>query len=212
MSSRPPPGDAGPLSIDLCALVRRSEATLYSHLVTRPTGRALRLGIESQLQELGGPALSILDFRQVVVLDYSCADETVAKLLRRFQGADRPADIYFLARGIGERHREPIEEVLLRHGLALVAELEAGEIALLGHAPALQRAAWSALQRLGRAGHEHIAAEIGASPAEAAAALAELAGRRVVLRPAGTAPGPCAALTTLLQACAGGDDAPRPAV
>ncbi len=189
--------DVASLSIDLSALCRRSVATLYSHLVTRPTGRALRLGIESQLAELGGPALSVLDFSQVVVLDYSCADETVARLLRRFQPDDRPADIYFVARGIGERHREPIEEVLLRHGLALVAELEDGGAALLGHAPPAQREAGTALQRLGRAAAPEVAGAAGLEPEQAEAALDALARRRVLLR-AGHA-GPWVALTALLQ-------------
>ncbi len=195
--SAPRPGDVASLSFDLSALVRRSVATLYSHLVTRPTGRALRLGIESQLEELGGPTLSILDFRQVVVLDYSCADEVVARLLRRFQGDDRPADVYFLARGVADRHREPIEEVLLRHRLALVAELEEGDVALLGEATDLQRAAWSALERLGRAQAAQVAAAIPAPAADAVAALDALAGRRVAL-PA-RARAPYVALTALLR-------------
>ena len=200
--SAPRPGAVASLSFDLSALVRRSVATLYSHLVTRPTGRALRVGIESQLEELGGPALSILDFRQVVVLDYSCADEIVARLLRRFQGDDRPADVYFLARGIAERHREPIEEVLLRHGLALVAELEAGDVALLGHAPDLQRTAWTALEQLGRAQAAQVAAAIAAPTGETAAALVALADRRVALP--GRAAAPYVALTALLRDEAGG--------
>ncbi len=193
---RPVPDDVASMSFDLSALVRRSVATLYSHLVTRPTGRALRVGIESQLQELGGPALSILDFHQVVVLDYSCADETVAKLLCRFQSDDRPADIYFVVSGIGERHREPIEEVLLRHGLALVAELEAGDVALLGHVPDLQREAWRVLQGKGRATAAEVATELGVDPCDAETALDSLARRRVALK---LSPGPYGALTSLLH-------------
>ncbi|HEX9105804.1 MAG TPA: hypothetical protein VF832_01215 [Longimicrobiales bacterium] len=197
--SAPRPGDVASMSFDLSALVRRSVATLYSHLVTRPTGRALRVGIESQLEELGGPTLSILDFGQVVVLDYSCADEVVARLLRRFQPEDRPADVYFLARGIAERHREPIDEVLLRHGLALVAELEEGDVALLGHASDLQLSAWAALERLGRADAPAVAAAIGAPAPEADEALQALAARRVVLR--GPRSGTCVALSCLLREC-----------
>lgn len=190
------PGGVASLSFDLSALVRRSVATLYSHLVTRPTGRALRVGIESQLEELGGPALSILDFRQVVVLDYSCADETVAKLLCRFLGDDRPADIYFLASGVGDRHREPIEAVLQRHGLSLAAELEEGGVALLGRATEIEHAAWSALQRLGRGSSADIAAALGAPPGDVGEALQALAARRAIVRsPAGG----CIALTALLR-------------
>src|SRR5690606_34547844 len=86
------PNRVVPLRFDLSDLVRRSVASLYSHLVTRPTGQALRIGIESQIAELGAICVSILDFTQVIVLDYSCADETVAKLLMRYQQPDRPAE------------------------------------------------------------------------------------------------------------------------
>jgi anti-sigma regulatory factor (Ser/Thr protein kinase) len=88
------PGNGSIVSIrfDLSELVRRSIATLYSHLVTRPTGRAIRMGIEAQIAEMGTPCVSVLDFSDVVVLDYSCADETVARLIARFQAADRPGE------------------------------------------------------------------------------------------------------------------------
>lgn len=184
-----------PFSFDLSTLVQRSVASLYSHLVTRPTGRALRLGIESQIGEIGSVCLSVLDFTQVVVLDYSCADEAVAKLIQRYQMADRPADAYFVARGLGEQHRDPIDEVLIRHGLTLVAEVE-GEFTLLGCAETLEHDAWHALQRvrLGRA--EEVAIVIDAPPPAVGVALERLAARRVVLR-RGTSDSFCA-LTTLL--------------
>ena len=170
-----------PFSFDLSSLVPRSVASLYSHLVTRPTGRALRLGIESQIGEIGSVCLSVLDFTQVVVLDYSCADEAVAKLIQRYQPADRPADAYFVARGLGEQHRDPIDEVLIRHGLTLVAEVE-GEFTLLGRAEATEHDAWHALQRvrLGRAGD--VAIELDATEIGVATALQRLAARRVVLQ------------------------------
>lgn len=188
-------GNVIPFSFDLSSLVQRSVASLYSHLVTRPTGRALRLGIESQIGEIGSVCLSVLDFTQVVVLDYSCADEAVAKLIQRYQLADRPADAYFVARGLGEQHRDPIDEVLIRHGLALVAEVE-GEFTLLGRADASEHDAWHALQRvrLGRA--DEVAVELDAAPAGVTAALERLAARRVVIR-RGAGDSFCA-LTTLL--------------
>jgi hypothetical protein len=180
------PGRVIPFSFDLSSLVRRSVASLYSHLVTRPTGRALRLGIESQIGEIGSVCLSVLDFTQVVVLDFSCADEVVAKLIQRYQAPDRPADAYFVARGLADQHRHPIDEVLDRHQLTLVAEVDGGFV-LLGRATELERAAWQGLQqlRLGSAGE--IAAHLGATGATASEgevtdALDHLAERRVVLR------------------------------
>jgi hypothetical protein len=175
------PGRVIPFSFDLSSLVRRSVASLYSHLVTRPTGRALRLGIESQIGEMGSVCLSVLDFTQVVVLDYSCADEAVAKLIQRYQASDRPADAYFVARGLGEQHRHPIDEVLNRHHLALVAEVE-GDFILLGNATDLERSAWQVLQHLRLGGAREIANELHAHEAAVAEALEHLAQRRVVLR------------------------------
>lgn len=172
-----------PLSFDLSALLRQSVATFYSHLVTRPTGQALRLGIESQIGECDRPVLSILDFTQVVVLDYSCADETVAKLLLRYQNSGRTTAAYFLARGVGERHREPIEAVLHRHGLALGALLDDGERTLLGQASPLEAAAWTVVDRLGRATPDDVAAATGMDAAEAATALDSLARRGLLFAP-----------------------------
>ena len=188
------PRDVVPFSFDLSSLVRRSVASLYSHLVTRPTGRALRLGIESQIGEIGSVCLSILDFSQVVVLDYSCADEAVAKLIQRYQANDRPANAYFVARGLGEQHRDPIDEVLLRHELTLVAEVE-GEFVLLGAADELERSTWLALQRIHAGTPQQVAAAAGVPGEDAVGALDRLADRRVLLRSEQSA---YVALTTLL--------------
>jgi hypothetical protein len=171
-----------PFSFDMSALVRRQVASLYSHLVTRPTGRALRMGIESQIGELGAACLSVLDFSQVVVLDYSCADETVAKLLKRFVGPDLRMPVFFVARGLGEHHREPIETVLLRQQLALVGETSAGAFALLGDVTAVERAAWQFVERRRAATSAQVAAELTVPEPAAAEALRTLAERRLILR------------------------------
>jgi hypothetical protein len=175
-------GHIVPLRVDMSAMVRRSIATLYSHLVTRPTGQALRLGIETQITELGALCLTVLDFSEVAVLDYSCADEIVAKLIKRYQREDRPAEAYFLARGIEDRHRETIEAVLGRQGLAITAELADGTVVLLGDASSAERAAWGILEVLGRAAPGEVAARTGVEEAESARALESLARRRVVAR------------------------------
>lgn len=190
--------DVVPFSFDLSVLVKRSVASLYSHLVTRPTGRALRLGIESQIGELGEACLSVLDFTQVVVLDYSCADEAVAKLLQRFLAADRPVDAYFVARGLGEQHREPIEVVLERHRLSLVAQISGGGYALLGAADGCELEVWNAVQIAGHATVEDIARELGMNAALAHHAVDALSERRVVM-PVPGRPGSARALSTLLS-------------
>ena len=175
------PAPVVPFQIDLSSIARRSIASLYSHLVTRPTGRALRLGIESQIGELGAACLSVLDFTQVVVLDYSCADEAVAKLMQRYIGSDRPADVYFVARGLGEQHRDPIEAVLGRYDMVLAAEVEGNGFVLLGSATARETEVWLALNAAGAADPAEIAKRIGAEESLVVELLDGLARRRVVL-------------------------------
>src|SRR5687768_4903949 len=142
-----------PLPIDLGGVHRRSVTSLFSNLVTRPTGRAIRTGVESQIAEMEGEpqvTLSILDFSQVRVLDYSCADEIVAKLLLRYLGDERPAEAFFIVRNVQEHHVEPIEAVLERHELLLVAVRDDGAAELLGTDDPARRAVWDALVRRGR--------------------------------------------------------------
>jgi len=184
-------GDVVPLRFDMSDMVRQSVATLYSHLVTRPTGQALRLGIEAQITELGALCLTVLDFSEVVVLDYSCADETVAKLVQRFQRSDRPAEAYFLARGIDDRHLETIDSVLSRQDLAIAAELGDGQLVILGGLSEAERDAWEALGTLGAGSVEDVAERLETAGEEGANsptldatrdALESLARRRVVAR------------------------------
>jgi hypothetical protein len=175
-------GDVVPLRFDMSDMVRRSVATLYSHLVTRPTGQALRLGIEAQISEQGARCLTVLDFSEVVVLDYSCAEETVAKLIQRFQRGDRPSEAYFIARGIDDRHLETIDAVLHRQNLTIAAELGEGGMRLLGAVDERERQAWVALEELGRGSVEDVAAVTGASADATREALESLARRRVIAR------------------------------
>ena len=175
-------GDVVPLRFDMSDMVRQTVATLYSHLVTRPTGRALRLGIEAQITEVGALCVTVLDFSEVVVLDYSCADETVAKLIQRFMHSDRPVEAFFVARGIDDRHRETIEAVLSRQELAITAELADGEPVLLGDVGSPEAEAWSALNRLERGSAADVAEGLDHGEEPVAEALEALARRRLVAR------------------------------
>lgn len=168
-----------PFHFDLSDHVRRSVATLYSHLVTRPTGQALRMGIETRIRESDGPCVSVLDFTEVVVLDFSCADETVAKLIRRYCVEDPPAAAYFLARGVAGHHRETLEAVLIRQGMALVADLTGVGPRLLGYATELEHAVWAAVEDAGSLGLAELPARVEGDGVGAAAST--LVARRVVV-------------------------------
>ncbi len=134
-------------AIDVRVLLERNVANLYSHLVTRPTGRAVRLAIESQLEELGTPALSLVDLSSVAILDYSCADEVVAKLL--LGGGDRRPGTYFVLRGVQAHHRNPIEAVLERHDLAVVAETARDHFEPIGAGSDGERELWMKVEKAG---------------------------------------------------------------
>lgn len=152
-----------PVAVDVREVLQKSVADLYSHLVTRPTGRAVRLAIETQLAELRRPALSLVDLSSVTVLDYSCADEVVAKLLLRYAGAGPTApareseahvpllgEVFFVLKGVQPHHRDPIEEVLCRHRLAVVAETATARYELLGVGLDGEREIWTRLEERGR--------------------------------------------------------------
>ncbi|MBI4707638.1 MAG: DUF4325 domain-containing protein [Candidatus Omnitrophica bacterium] len=54
-----------------------------SNLVTRETGKKIREAIEGMLEkELDGTVVT-LDFDGIGIIDYSCADEIIAKLITR---------------------------------------------------------------------------------------------------------------------------------
>ena len=163
----------------------RTVTSFYSNLVTRPTGRAVRMGVESQLAELPIPerfCIAVLDFTQVRILDYSCADEIVAKLLLRFATDSRPADAYFAAVGLQDHHLHAVEAVLEHHQLMLAVRDQGEQFHLLGAANPLERSCWRALLRRGRATSPEIAADLGVSPQGVSAGLAGLARGRIAIR------------------------------
>ncbi len=173
-----------PIRIEVASLVRKSVASLYSHLVTRPTGRAVRLAIESQLAEAGEPTISLVDLSEVTILDFSCADEVVARLLKRYSEDDRPREAFFVFRGVQEWHRDPIEAVLERQSLAAVVQRDDGVGEILGTLDDAERQVWDFVEGEGSVPSERTD-ETFAAPG-AREALARLIERRMVFAdPAG---------------------------
>jgi len=145
-------GHVEPISIDVGNVLRRSVESVYSHLVTRPTGRAVRLAIEAQISESKRTALSLIDLSDVTVMDFSCADEIVAKLLMRFLEEDRPVDALFVFRGVRQSLHEPIQAVLERQELLAVAQDGDGGCALMGTRTEEEEYVWAILEGRGRIG------------------------------------------------------------
>jgi hypothetical protein len=168
--------------IDLSSVLRQTVACdLYSNLVTRPTGAAVRNQIERLLGEVHDRTLTVIDFSQVSMIDFSCADEVIAKLLLRYEAENSPAETYFLFRGVTEEHWEAIEAVLERRGLALVLE-QADGIHVVGTLSDEERRVWEMVQRLGRAPIEELAEALDGSEQDVGTALDGLRRRRLVMR------------------------------
>jgi len=112
--------------IDVHAVLQESVSGVYTDLVTRPTGRVVRECIERAMAtDAGDGAIARIDFTRVGCIDYSCADEIVAKLLR-----SRPGVLVLM--GISDGHREAIEPVLAGHRLAVLIERPDGTLEAVG--------------------------------------------------------------------------------
>ena len=183
-----------PISIDVGGLVRKTVTSLYSHLVTRPTGRAVRMAIETQLSGTVARSLSLIDLSDVTILDFSCADEVVAKLLQRYLD-DTAHEAFFVFCGVREPHRDQIQVVLERQSLIAVTETGPGTFELLGTPTLVEADSWSSLERRGLLEPDGLTEFL--PDEEARAALDRLVDRRVAFRSPGS--GRYHALSRLVQ-------------
>ncbi len=176
-------GHAGGPAGDGAALAAVSRAELYSSLVTRPTGRAVRLSIQDQLAGHRGSVVSVVDFRNVSVIDFSCADEVAAKLADAALNEEAGGgELFLLFTGLEEHHLDPVESALRRRELAVAAERTDGSALLLGEVEEDARRAWHGLVRRGEGPPEALAEELGLAAEGAEALLEGLHRRRLVLR------------------------------
>ncbi len=169
--------------IDLAPLLRETVATPYSDMVTRSTGAALRDRIERTISGASHRTTE-LNFTAVGLLDFSCADEVVAKLLLRVADEE---EHYVVLSGITDRHLDAIDHVLERHGLS-VAALTEGDPAprVLGVTTPDAVAAFQIIQRLGAGDAKRLADALSWTVERAADALQCLALRRLIQAAGGT--------------------------
>jgi hypothetical protein len=158
-------------------LLRETVTLPYPCLVTRPTGAAVRGRIEAALAH-STCHTAWLDFSEVELLDLSCADEVVAKLLL----AEPPTPSPFLVLlGLREEQHEAIEHVLTHHRLAVTAtRYGAAEPCLLGWASADARAVFDRLIEQGAAEPAELAEALGWPDGRVREALQSLVAYRVL--------------------------------
>lgn len=102
-----------------------------SNLVTRPSGQVIREHIEKRIEKGKNGEVIALDFSKIGIIDYSCADEVIAKLISRLL-SNEYGDKYILLTGLNDNQKENIEVALERKDLAVTAEMEDGRKILLG--------------------------------------------------------------------------------
>jgi hypothetical protein len=117
---------------DLYTILKEELGNGSKDLVTRPSGQAIRQRIEQDMAKEPDGSVIALDFSKIGVIDYSCADEIVAKLVSRLLSSEY-GDKYLLLSGLNENQKENIEVALERKDLSIMAETREGKRILLGN-------------------------------------------------------------------------------
>jgi hypothetical protein len=103
-----------------------------SDLVTRGSGQVIRERIERDIAKEKNGEVIALDFSKIGIIDYSCADEIVAKLISRLVSGEY-GERYIVLNGLNENQKENIEVALERKDLAVMAEMKDGKKLLVGN-------------------------------------------------------------------------------
>jgi hypothetical protein len=103
-----------------------------SDLVTRQSGQVIRERVEKDIEKEKDGEIIALDFSKIGIIDYSCADEVVAKLISRLLSGEY-GDKYIVLTGLNENQKENIEVALDRKELAVMAQMNNGKKILLGN-------------------------------------------------------------------------------
>lgn len=117
---------------NLYKLIKEELKNGSSDLVTRQSGQVIREKIERDIVKEKDGEVIALDFSRIGIIDYSCADEVVAKLISRLLGGEY-GDCYIILKGLNENQKENIEVALERKALAVMAEMRKGKRLLLGN-------------------------------------------------------------------------------
>ncbi len=120
------------VNYDLYTFLKEELGNGSKDLVTRPSGQAIRERIEKDMAKEPEGTVITLDFSKIGIIDYSCADEIVTKLVSRLLSGEY-GDKYLMLAGLNENQKENIEVALERKDLAVMAEMRDGSRAVLGN-------------------------------------------------------------------------------
>lgn len=119
------------IKCDLYKLLKEELGNGSSDLVTRNSGQVIRERIERGITNEKNGEVVALDFSKIGIIDYSCADEILAKLISRLV-SNEYGDKYIVLTGLNENQKENIEVALERKELAVLAETRDGKGILIG--------------------------------------------------------------------------------
>ncbi len=117
---------------NLYKFLKKKKKNGSSDLVTRHSGQVIRERIERDIENEKNGEVIALDFSMIGVIDYSCADEIIAKLISRLL-SNEYGDKYIILAGLSDNQKENIEVALERKDLAVIAEMKEGGRILLGN-------------------------------------------------------------------------------
>ncbi len=119
------------ITYSLYKLLKEELKNGSSDLVTRQSGQVIRNRIELDIENENDGEVIALDFSKIGIIDYSCADEIVAKLISRLLSGEY-GDKYIILTGLNENQKENIEVALERKDLAVIVQMRDGKRILLG--------------------------------------------------------------------------------
>jgi len=120
------------IKYNLYKLLKEELGNGSSDLVTRPSGNKIRERIEKDIAKEKDGAVVALDFSKIGIIDFSCADEIVTKLVSRLVSGEY-GDRYIILTGLNENQKENIEVALERKDLAVMGEMRDKTTALIGN-------------------------------------------------------------------------------
>ena len=104
--------------IDLYKLLKEEIGNGSPNLVTRETGRVIRERLERELEKA---EVIYLDFSKIGIIDYSCADEIIARLVSRLVGGEY-GERFIVLTSLNPTQEENIHVALEKKKLALLKQ------------------------------------------------------------------------------------------
>jgi len=107
--------------INLKNIIQEEFQRNIQDLLTRQTGQKIMDRLEREINNTRDNTTVVLDFAGVGVIDYSCADEVIAKLVSRLQ-SNEYGERYLVLKNLTGQQRENIQVALERKNLATLED------------------------------------------------------------------------------------------